>query len=91
MLANEYDEWNKAKKEFSNLMQNLTHINMFLLGLGVPFRQPSYILGRPPEFVVPNSIKEGAGHGSGDNRQSAGGVGGSSGGASMDKRRKESE
>ena len=40
------------------MMQNLTHINMFLLGLGVPFRQPSYILGRPPEFVVPNGVKE---------------------------------
>lgn len=31
---------------------------MFLLGVGTPIRQPSYILGRPPEFVVPNP-KEG--------------------------------
>lgn len=25
---------------------------MYLLGVGVPMRQPSYILGRPPEFVA---------------------------------------
>jgi hypothetical protein len=37
-LGNEYDEWNKSKKEFSTLMQNFTHINMFLLGIGVPMR-----------------------------------------------------
>jgi hypothetical protein len=51
LLANEYDDWNKAKKEFSKLMQNVTHLNMFLLGIGVPMRQPSYILGRPPELI----------------------------------------
>ena len=51
-LQNDYDEWNKAKKEFSSIMDSLTHINMFLLGIGVPMRQPSYILGRPPEFAM---------------------------------------
>ena len=54
-LGNEYDDWNNAKKEFSALIQNLTHINQYLLGIGVPMRQPTYILGRPPEFVVPNT------------------------------------
>ena len=39
-------------------MQNLTHISSILMGVGVPMRQPSYILGRPPEFVVPNQPVE---------------------------------
>ncbi|CDW84330.1 UNKNOWN [Stylonychia lemnae] len=51
-LGNEYDEWNKSRKEFCNIIQNITHLNMYLLGVGVPMRQPSYILGRPPEFVA---------------------------------------
>jgi hypothetical protein len=52
-LGNEYDDWNKSKKDFSQLLQNLTHINVLLMGIGTPIRQPSYILGRPPEFVAP--------------------------------------
>ena len=31
---------------------------MFLMGIGVPMRQPSYILGRPPEFAMIGSEKE---------------------------------
>jgi hypothetical protein len=45
------------------MIQNLTHINMFLLGVGVPLRQPSYILGRPPELVVPNKNTGGSSEG----------------------------
>jgi len=37
-MANEYDEWNKAKKEFQTLMQNMTHINYLIMGIGAPLR-----------------------------------------------------
>jgi hypothetical protein len=33
---------------------------MYLLGIGVPIRQPSYILGRPPEFVAKTQTEGGA-------------------------------
>jgi hypothetical protein len=48
-LQNEYDGWNRARKEFGNLMSAVTHLNMHLLGIGVPMRTPTYILGRPLE------------------------------------------
>ena len=48
-MINEYDEWNKVKRELHTLVQNLTHINPLIMGLGVPTRHPSYILGRPIE------------------------------------------
>lgn len=51
-MQNEYDDWNNSKRDFANLMQNMTRLNMFLMGIGVPMRTPTYILGRPPELVV---------------------------------------
>jgi len=52
-MGNDYDMWNKSKKEFADLIVRMTHINSMLMGIGVPARTPSYILGRPPEFIVP--------------------------------------
>ena len=47
LMMNEYDDWNKARREFHAIMAPLT--NPLLMGLGVPMRHPSYILGRPVE------------------------------------------
>ena len=46
-MSNKFDEWNKARRDFGSLIQNLSQLDMFVLGIGVPFRHPSYILGRP--------------------------------------------
>ena len=48
-MLNEYDEWNKVKKEFAVMLGQLTHVNTLLMGVGVPNRLPSYIFGRPLE------------------------------------------
>lgn len=37
----------------SQMLQNLTGINAFFMGLGAPIRHQSYIFGRPPENQVP--------------------------------------
>ena len=52
LMVNEYDDWNRARKEFQTIMQGLTHINSLVLGIGIPMRHPSYILGRPPEYSL---------------------------------------
>jgi hypothetical protein len=49
LMMNEYDDWNKARREFQAMMANLAAMNPLLMGLGVPMRHPSYILGRPVE------------------------------------------
>ena len=46
-MSNKFDEWNKARRDFGSMIQNLSQLDMFVLGIGVPFRHPSYILGRP--------------------------------------------
>ena len=48
----QYDEWNKAKREFSDLIQSLTTIAPILLGVGTPSRHSSYIFGRPQEVIT---------------------------------------
>ena len=53
LMHNDYDNLNNAKKEFQTLIQNLTHINSQLMGVGAPMRHPSYILGRQPEPINP--------------------------------------
>ena len=45
--ANKFDEWNRARKEFGTQLSQLAQMNMQVMGIGVPLRQPSYILGRP--------------------------------------------
>ena len=45
-MRNKFDEWNKAKKDFGVMIQNLSQLDMFVLGIGMPSRHPSYILGR---------------------------------------------
>jgi len=34
----QYDDWNRAKKEFADLIGQLTGISAMLLGVGAPFR-----------------------------------------------------
>ena len=51
-MGNDYDAWNRAKRDFTDIIARATHINALLMGVGVPARTPSYILGRPPEFVA---------------------------------------
>ena len=46
-MNNRYDEWNKARKEFGAMIQNYSQLDMLILGIGMPLRHPSYILGRP--------------------------------------------
>ena len=46
-MKNRFDEWNKARREFGSMIQSLSLLDMLVLGVGVPFRHPSYILGRP--------------------------------------------
>ena len=46
-MSNKFDEWNKARKDFGVMIQNLSQLDMLVLGIGVPSRHPSYILGRP--------------------------------------------
>jgi|LauGreDrversion4_2_1035121.scaffolds.fasta_scaffold741624_1 hypothetical protein len=48
-MMNEYDDWNKAKRDFQTLMTTLAQLNPLIMGIGVPMRHPSYILGRPLE------------------------------------------
>ena len=48
-MLNEYDDWNKARREFQSMMATIASMNPLLMGLGVPMRHPSYILGRPVE------------------------------------------
>ena len=45
-MRNKFDEWNKAKKDFGVMIQNLSQLDMLVLGIGMPSRHPSYILGR---------------------------------------------
>ena len=73
-MHNDYDDWNKAKREYGQMMSSLTHINMFLMGIGVPARQASYILGRPPEFALAQGMEKEKGAGGGKG-QSYGGSG----------------
>jgi hypothetical protein len=54
-MVNEYDEWNRARKEFLTLVQALTSVSPHVLGVGLPQRTPSYILGRPLEFLAPTT------------------------------------
>ena len=49
--AKQYDEWNKAKKDFTEIMTQMTTINALMLGIGQPSRHQSYIFGRPTELV----------------------------------------
>ena len=46
-MSNKFDEWNKARRDFGVMIQNLSQLDMLILGIGVPSRHPSYILGRP--------------------------------------------
>ena len=46
-MSNKFDEWNKARRDFGVMIQNLSQLDMLVLGIGVPSRHPSYILGRP--------------------------------------------
>jgi len=45
----QYDEWNRAKHELTQLMESVTGISALLMGIGTPLRHQSYIFGRPPE------------------------------------------
>jgi hypothetical protein len=47
VLENQFDSWNKSRKMFGLNLQEVTQISMFIIGIGVPLRHPSYILGRP--------------------------------------------
>jgi len=46
-MKNQYDDWNNARKEFGAMIQNYSQIDMLIMGIGMPLRHPSYILGRP--------------------------------------------
>ena len=46
-----FDDWNRAKRDFNDLIKNLTDLNTMVLGLGAPFRHQSYIFGRPQENI----------------------------------------
>ena len=46
-LENDFDDWNRSRKLFGQNIQEITQMSMFIMGVGVPFRHPSYILGRP--------------------------------------------
>ena len=60
-MSNKFDDWNKARKDFGTMIQNLSQLDALILGIGVPFRHPSYILGRPV-----NENKEGKDASKGD-------------------------
>lgn len=46
-MQNEYDDWNRARKHFNEyLLQTITSIHPWIMGIGIPYRHPSYILGR---------------------------------------------
>lgn len=47
MLENQFDNWNRSRKLFGQNLQDVAQISMFIMGIGVPLRHPSYILGRP--------------------------------------------
>ena len=55
LTQTEYDDWNRAKKDFQTFMTTLTNLNTLVMGLGVPSRHPSYILGRQPEHLQSGS------------------------------------
>ena len=46
-MNNRYDDWNKARQEFGSMIQNYSQMDMLIMGIGIPLRHPSYILGRP--------------------------------------------
>lgn len=54
----QYDDWNLAKKELSDMLAGLTQMNSILMGVGVPNRHYSYIFGRPPEKVSKDNGRE---------------------------------
>ena len=54
-MKNRYDEWNKARREFGAMIQNYSQLDMLILGIGMPSRHPSYILGRP---INENNLKK---------------------------------
>jgi hypothetical protein len=46
-----FDQWNKAKQQFSDFIQSIAHLNPMIMGLGCPIRHQAYIFGRPSESV----------------------------------------
>ena len=54
----QFDDWNRAKKQFSEYMAELTQMNTLLLGIGCPIRHHSYIFGRPAEGVSQSSQRQ---------------------------------
>ena len=46
-MNNRYDEWNKKRREFGQMIQTYSQLDMLIMGIGIPMRHPSYILGRP--------------------------------------------
>ena len=46
-MNNQFDDWCKARKEFGAMIQNYSQLDMLIMGIGIPLRHPSYILGRP--------------------------------------------
>ena len=55
--AKQYDDWNKAKKDFTELITNMTLINALIFGIGAPSRHQSYIFGRPSELIEDDERK----------------------------------
>ena len=51
-LGNDYDQWLKSKKEFAKIIHELMGTDVSMLGLGIPERSHSYILGRPRDLAV---------------------------------------
>ena len=46
-MNNQFDDWCKARMEFGAMIQNYSQLDMLIMGIGIPLRHPSYILGRP--------------------------------------------
>lgn len=57
-LNNRFDDWNKTKREFSHLVSVFSEVNPLVLGIGVPTRSLSYILGRKPTKVEENKLRD---------------------------------
>ena len=45
---NEVDDWNKLRKDLIRLVGENVNINPYFMGIGIPLRTPSYIIGYQP-------------------------------------------
>ena len=52
------DDWNRLKLDLHSLMKNYLRTNPTFMGMGVPNRSPSYILGYEPKKQKNNEDRQ---------------------------------